>query len=135
MFKKKPKKRWILILIVVFIIVLWNGYQRHELTYLQNIDTHSHTDSSLFDPRKWIGYSDSASHKRQYMTKDLIENHLDRNMDTIEVKNILGPPIAKTSNPQKYYYNIGYHKDLKPLFLIITWNAKGNTMKALIQEY
>jgi len=133
MFKKKPKKRWIVILIVVFIIVLWNGYQRHEQTHLQSTDTR--TDSSLFDSRKWISYSDSASHKRQYMTKDLIENHLNKNMDTIEVKNILGLPITKTRNPRKYYYNIDYHKDLKPLFLIITWNHQDNTMKALIEEY
>lgn len=133
MFKKKPKKRWILILMVVFIIVLWNGYQRHELTPLQSTDTH--TDSSLFDSRKWINYSDSACHKRQFMTKDLIDNHLDKNMDTLEIKNILGIPIARDRDPQRFYYNLGDHKDLKPLFLIITWNAKGNTIKASIEEY
>ncbi len=135
MLKKKPKKRWILILILLGIIVLWNGYQKQEQTLLSS--TNTHTDSSLFDSRKWISYSDSACHRRQYMAKDLIDHHLDKNMDTLEIKNILGIPIVRNHNPLRFYYDLGYHKDFKPLFLIITWNPQGNTIKASasIEEY
>jgi hypothetical protein len=131
MFKKKPKKRWMLILIVVFIVVLWNGYQRQELA--APLDTYS--DSSKFDSSKWINVADSAYHERQYMTKDLLDHYLNTSMDTEAVKNILGIPDARAYKPQRYYYALGHYKDHKPLFLVITWNEKGKIFRTSTEEY
>lgn len=131
MLKKKPKKRWILILLVVLVVVLWNGYQRHEL--VAPLDTNR--DSSKFDSSKWINYADSAHHERQYMTKDLLDHYLNKSMDTGAVKNILGIPDARDHKPQRYYYALGHYKDHKPLFLVITWNEKGKIIRTYTEEY
>ena len=130
---KKKQKRWSVLLIVSMFLIFWNGYIHHPENEQGVSDVFSFPEDSLnFDMHNWTDPSDSLASVRQYMLKDLINNHLKEGLDTLVIKDLLGEPLPLPRTAQKHYYHI-QHESVTPLYLVIDWDQNGKATKYSIR--
>lgn len=116
------------------LLVFWGGYIDHSEDQASVSDTFNFPNDSLdFDTHNWINNpSDSLANMRQYMLKDLTNNHLKEGLDTAVIKDLLGDPLPWPRASQKYFYLVD-HESTHPLYLVITWDEHGKTLNHAIR--
>jgi hypothetical protein len=85
-------------------------------------------DSLKFNSAHWKRMDRQDKH---YMVDDLIKRHLKAGMDSVQVQKLLGPPRG---SDKVWYYELGYYKDLDPVYLKIERDASGKVKRAFIEE-
>jgi hypothetical protein len=67
------------------------------------------------------------------MVNDLMKNYLKMGLDSTEVKKLLGNPIPRKED-NKFSYELGYYRDLDPVYLDIDFDDKGKIKLVKIKE-
>jgi hypothetical protein len=101
----------------------WNQFNRTEKDYKE--------DSLAFDSQRWKRMGREDKH---YMIKDLLERHLKPGMDSFQVQNLLGQPLPQPNRKVGWSYELGYYRDLDPVYLEIKWDAAGRLQSVAVQE-
>ena len=90
-------------------------------------------DKQEFDKKLWTINWDKGTNDendRHFMLTDLIENHLKIEMDSVEVKRLLGEPERDFG----FSYNLGlYRSGFDPTFLILEFDEKGKLKEIKIE--